>query len=105
MPAKKNHIKLSCSERNVLEGIRDHGSHNWELYNVKTDRAELQNFVDKNPGKAGVLLAKWGKMGAARQGPTVALSNERSGFMPVSTTKRGFAQLTRRRHQIKWVTV
>ena len=33
----------------------------WELYNVKTDRAELQNVADKNPEKVEALLAKWEK--------------------------------------------
>jgi arylsulfatase len=33
----------------------------WELYNVKTDRAELQNVADKNLGKVEELLAKWEK--------------------------------------------
>ena len=33
----------------------------WELYNVKADRAELQNVADKNPEKVEELLAKWGK--------------------------------------------
>ena len=31
----------------------------WELDNVKADRAELQNVADKNPGKVEALLAKW----------------------------------------------
>jgi len=31
----------------------------WELYNVKTDRAELQNVADKNSGKVKELHAKW----------------------------------------------
>ena len=37
----------------------------WELYNVKTGRAELQNVAEKNPGKVEELLAKWEK-GALR---------------------------------------
>ena len=33
-----------------------------------------------------------GEMGGSRQSPTVALSNEMSDFMRVSTTKCGFAR-------------
>ena len=33
----------------------------WELYNMETDRAELQNVADKNPEKVKELLAKWEK--------------------------------------------
>ncbi len=31
----------------------------WELYNVKTDRAELQNVAAENPEKVEELHAKW----------------------------------------------
>jgi hypothetical protein len=33
----------------------------WELYNMKTDRAERQNLADKNPKKVEELLSKWEK--------------------------------------------
>ena len=49
--------KLVCKGKNGL-AVKDF---DWELYNVKTDRAELQNVADKNPEKVEALLAKWEK--------------------------------------------
>ena len=49
--------KLVCKGKNGL-AVKDF---DWELYNVKADRAELQNVADKNPGKVEALLAKWEK--------------------------------------------
>lgn len=78
--------KLVCKGQAGRE-VKDFG---WELYNVKTDRAELQNVADKNPGqepREGRGAARQvGKMGGARQGPTVALSNEMSDFRRGSMT-------------------
>ena len=31
----------------------------WELYDLKTDRTELNNLVDVHPEKAKEMLAKW----------------------------------------------
>jgi arylsulfatase A-like enzyme len=49
--------KLVCKGKAGRE-VKNFG---WELYNVKTDRAELQNVADKNLGKVEELLAKWEK--------------------------------------------
>jgi arylsulfatase len=49
--------KLVCKGQAGRE-VKDFG---WELYNVKTDRAELQDVADKNPEKVEELLAKWEK--------------------------------------------
>ena len=49
--------KLVCKGKTGLE-VKQFA---WELYNVKTDRAELQNVADKNPEKVEELLAKWKK--------------------------------------------
>ena len=49
--------KLVCKGKTGLE-VKQFA---WELYNVKTDRAELKNVADKNPGKVEDLLAKWKK--------------------------------------------
>jgi arylsulfatase A-like enzyme len=49
--------KLVCKGQAGRE-VKDFG---WELYNVKTDRAELQDVADKNSEKVEELLAKWEK--------------------------------------------
>jgi arylsulfatase A-like enzyme len=49
--------KLVCKGKNGL-AVKQF---DWELYNVKADRGELQNVADKNPEKVEELLAKWEK--------------------------------------------
>ena len=49
--------KLVCKGKKGLE-VKHFA---WELYNVKADRAELQNVADKNPEKVEQLLSKWEK--------------------------------------------
>ena len=48
-------------EKNFGGGANEAKEFSWELYNLKTDRAELQNLADKNPEKVEQLLAKWEK--------------------------------------------
>ncbi len=35
------------------------GDQNWELYNIKEDRAEQNNLINQYPEKAGALKVKW----------------------------------------------
>lgn len=47
--------KLVCKGHSGRE-VKDFA---WELYNMQTDRAELQNVADKHPEKVEKLLAQW----------------------------------------------
>ena len=47
--------KLVCKGHSGRE-VKDFA---WELYNMRTDRAELQNVADKHPEKVEKLLAQW----------------------------------------------
>ena len=47
--------KLVCKGQRGLEA----NEFSWELYNMKTDRAELHDLAEKHPEKAKELLAKW----------------------------------------------
>ena len=47
--------KLVCKGQRGLEA----SEFSWELYNMKTDRAELHDLAEKYPEKAKELLAKW----------------------------------------------